>query len=265
MNSPIPKDFSGLIFAPSEENAVYLLLGLLWSHLPMQIAFASFETDPECYGHGKWIDARGKRLKDGQWQDVAIEFKCQSSSFMADLTKHRGLTVDLLICWEHDAPDVNAFVGEVIELRKIFWNLPAEVRHRLILDPDIIDKSKLPKSKHEVADLISKFPGEDKDKVLAMVDYWGAVVAGSDELKFYAGKNVALRVYSYAKQTIISRVPSAISERFRTSPIARRVQFQNMLRVVIGVLLRLQIGIVPAKSNDYARMKVRGKLRKLAE
>ena len=200
MSSTLPKDFSGFVFAPSEENAVYVLLGLLWQHLPVQIAFESFETDPagQRYGHTKWLDSKGKLFEDGEWKDVSIEFKYRSSGFRSDLVKHPGVTADILICWEHDAPDVEEHVGNLLELRKIFWNLPSEERGRLIWKPDI--PGKIPESKYSISALIKNFSIGSQQKVRAMINYWESVVAGKSELKFYAGKNTAIRVYRYTKE-----------------------------------------------------------------
>lgn len=203
MPSPLPNDFSGLLFAPSEENAVYVLLGLLWRHLPVQIAFESFETDPagQTYDHTKWLDAKGKLFEEGEWKDASIEFKHRSSGFRTDLVKHPGVTADLLICWEHDAPDVENHVGRLIELRRIFWSLPPEERSRLIWKPD--NAGKIPRAQSTVQTLISSFSPSGQTKVQAMVDYWESVSPGRSELKFYAGKTTAIRVYKYKREYLL--------------------------------------------------------------
>lgn len=204
-----PPTFSGLLFAPSEENAVYLLLGLLWRHLPIQLVFESFETDPELakYGHTKWLDARGKVFKGGEWRDVAIEFKYCSSGFRGDVKKHAGVTADILICWEHDAADVGKYFSEVVELRRVFWNLPEEERKKLIWKPDV--PGKLRRSRYSIEDLVHRFSPEGQKKLQRMIDYWEAVVAGKCELKFFAGNRVAVRVSKYAKERLLVMSPFA--------------------------------------------------------
>jgi len=214
MPSSPPNEFSGLIFAPSEENAVYVLLGLLWRHLPVQIAFESFEIDParESYHHTKWLDAKGKLFEEGRWKDIFIEFKHRSSGFLSDLAKHPGLTVDLLICWEHDAPDVENHVGRLLELRKIFWSLPPEERKYLIWKPEI--SWKIPAAEHKISELISNFSADGQIKVRAMVNYWESVIPGKSELKFYAGKSTAVRVYKYKREyfLVLSRFAAELPE-----------------------------------------------------
>ena len=82
MSENPPDDFSGLLYAPNAENGVYLLMGLLWRHIPYQFAFEAFEIDPkkEKYNHTKYLDAKAKLFSGGRWQDVTIEFKLYSSN-----------------------------------------------------------------------------------------------------------------------------------------------------------------------------------------
>jgi len=203
LSSILPDDFSGLIFAPSEEYSVYVLLGLLWRHLPFQIALESFGSDSVShrYGHTNWPYAKGKLFKDGKWKEVFIEIKLQSSGFRSSFSRHPGGGVDLLICWEHNAPDVEKHIGDLIELRRIFWKLPVEERNQLIWKPDIT--AKMPGYDPSISLLIRKFSPDGQKKVQAMVDYWESVVAGKSELKFFTGKTVAVRVYKYAKESLL--------------------------------------------------------------
>lgn len=205
----LPNNFSGLAFAPSEENAVYVLLGLLWQFLPVQLAFEFFETDPldQKSSHTKWLDAKAKLFENGEWKDISVEFKHRSSGFRSDLVRHPGVYADLLICWEHDATDVEPCVGKVLELRKVFWDLPLEERNRIIWKPDIAGK--IPNAKKDHSVLISKFSQGSQMKVQTMIDYWESVAPGTSEIKFYAGKRIAMRVYAYKNEYIQVLFPFA--------------------------------------------------------
>jgi hypothetical protein len=209
MKSTLPKDFSGMLFAPSEENSVYILLGLLWKYLPLQIAFESFEIDPlgQKYSHTKWLDAKAKVFKNGEWKDVSIEFKTRSSSFRSDLVRHPGVSADLLICWEHDAPDIKPHFGDIIELRKIYWSLLPEERKKIILEPDLAGKILGANGNLKV--LISKLSNNSQAKVKMMIDNWKTVACGTSEWKFYAGTRIAMRVGAYKKESIQVLFPFA--------------------------------------------------------
>lgn len=93
-----PENFSRMLYAPDAEVAVYLLLGLLWKHLPYDLAFEAFEINPnrEGYAHTKFLDAKGKILEGGKWRDISIEFKLYSSGLIRDLEKHPALQST---CW----------------------------------------------------------------------------------------------------------------------------------------------------------------------
>ena len=68
-------------YAPSSENALYFMLGLLWEYVPYEFIFDEFEVDPKKKGYSfnKYVDARGKVWEDNQWVEVTIEFKLFSS------------------------------------------------------------------------------------------------------------------------------------------------------------------------------------------
>lgn len=103
--------FHGLRYAPMNEQGVVFLFGMLAAELGFEVE--SVQTGyPDC-------DAK-KRLKDGTFEHVAIEFEFQSRNFKRD--GHEPSGCDVIVCWEHDWPECPPDI-EVIELRGIIEEL----------------------------------------------------------------------------------------------------------------------------------------------
>jgi hypothetical protein len=230
----IPNDFRGLLFEPYQENAVYVLVGLLAQFVPLPIVFESFESDPikEAYTHGKWIDATGRLLEEGAWKRVAIEFKCRSSGLLRDLKKHQGLRCDVVICWEHDSPEVDQYVAEVVELKPIYWRLPAEQRRKVILWPDYNPKQ--PVDSASIDRVIAAFSEDGRIHINGILEVWRYVVVGhgkQPELHFRCGSYTAIRVYRYrnefmlVKERFAGAIPRTLVERCEASPNSEGLRF----------------------------------------
>jgi len=58
-------NFGGLAYAPTAERTAYFLLGLLWDHVPCQLAFEEFELNPlhQGYEHKKHLDGPARILR----------------------------------------------------------------------------------------------------------------------------------------------------------------------------------------------------------
>jgi len=207
-NEEIPIEFSGLAYAPSTENEVYMLAAFLREHLPYKIVFEEFEVNPkqQGYKHSKWLDARGKRLVKGKWEDITIEFKLYSSGFLSDLETHPGLKVDranLIICWCDDAREVTDYVDEVISLKPIFFGLPEDERRRIILYPEITTPDKTSQLS-SIDDLLSHFSEANRPKVENLLELWPQQAqAGVAEILFPWGARTILRVCAYSTEHII--------------------------------------------------------------
>jgi hypothetical protein len=199
----IPEGFTGLLYAPSSENAVYLLLGLLLPHVPHRFAFEEFEIDPIRHGyfHRKYLDARGKHYAGGQWKDATFEFKLFSSSFFRDIKENHGIHVDFLICWDDDAGDLSDHVEHVICFRKIFEKLPRELQESFILYPNKIGK--LPASAKEVGDLLKRFSDTNRIKVERLILKWPHQTKGGEaEILFVRGLTTYMNACAYTTQHI---------------------------------------------------------------
>lgn len=231
VNGAIPLQFSGLLYAPSSENGVYLLMGLLWEHLPYQFAIEEFEIDPslEGYDHTKYLDAKAKCYVDGNWKDVTIEFKLYSSGLRRDIDTHPGLHVDFLICWEHDAPDVEQYAETVIALRDVLDRLPAHERRRVVLYPDRM--AKIGRSQVDTRDLLERFSPENRRKVERLLEEWPQARGATAEILFLKGRETVFRACAYTSQHIIVRAKQVSSQacqeliaRFRGEKLQRTVK-----------------------------------------
>lgn len=221
-NEEIPTKFSGLVYAPSTENEVYMLTAFLWQYLPCRMVFEEFEVNPnqQGYGHSKWLDARGKKLVDGKWEDITVEFKLYSSGFLRDLKEHPGLKndrVNLIICWCDDAPEVREYVNEVISLKPIFFSLPEDERKRIILYPD---KTTPTPNDPSIDTLLSGFSEANRLKVEKLRELWPQQVqAGEAEILFRQGARTILRACPYSWEHIIVR--EYISQSTRSAILSR--------------------------------------------
>lgn len=125
---------SAIIGKPNTETAVYLLLGMLWEHIPHKFSFEEFEVSPrkQKYGHTKHLDARGKELIGGKWVDVNFEFKLNSKSLLNDVKNHPEFYATWLICWRHDSPAAEKYVERVLCLEDVFNKLDENEKNRIL-------------------------------------------------------------------------------------------------------------------------------------
>lgn len=208
----IPENFSGLLYPPNAEVGVYLLMGLLWEHLPVQLAMEAFELDPKREGHThtKYLDAKAKVYVEGQWRDVTMEFKLHSSGLRQDVARHPGLKVDFLVCWIHDAPDIEPFAENILELRSVYNTVSVDKRQRLIRFPDIVPRpAELDAS---IEQILSRFSAENRLKVRFLVDMWPHVLPGTAEVLFRDGNTTVFRACAYSSEhLIIGTLPPGMS------------------------------------------------------
>jgi ParB family chromosome partitioning protein len=109
-------DFRGMSFAPVNEHGVIYLFGMVSRELGFLVE--SVRRDyPDCHGH-RCVGKDGSR-----WEDVRIEFECESSSFRYH--GHNPDGCDLIVCWIHDWSGCPI---EVIELRSEIKRLCSENR-----------------------------------------------------------------------------------------------------------------------------------------
>jgi hypothetical protein len=106
-----PLDFRGLQYAPTNEQGVILLFGMIVSELDL-IVEAIQPAYPDCQAKRR-VDPRQNR-----WQSVRIEFEFTSSRFRDH--GHDPARCDLIVCWKHDWPDCPL---EVIELCSVIGKL----------------------------------------------------------------------------------------------------------------------------------------------
>lgn len=211
-NLPSPGSFSGLLYPPNAEVGVYLLMGLLWEHLPVQLAMEAFELDPKREGHAhtKYLDAKAKVNVDGQWTDVTLEFKLHSSGLRQDIKTHPGLKVDFLVCWIHDAPDIEPFADRILELRSVYKTLSLDDQQRLIRFPDTVPTS--PDLEESIEQVLSRFSSDNRRKVQLLVDRWPDVHPGTAEVLFRYGKSTVFRACAYTSEhLIIGTLPTGMS------------------------------------------------------
>lgn len=236
MSETIPSQFSGLVYAPGSESGVYLLMGLLWEYLPHQFAIEAFEIDPnrEGYDHTKYLDAKGKCYLDGRWKDVTIEFKLYSSGLRRDIEKHPGLHADFLICWIHDAPDVEQYVGTVIALQSIFNGLPEDQRRRIILCPE--KTAGIKRADVDISELLMRFSPKNREKVEKLLEEWPQAEGATAEILFLRGKDTVFRACAYASEHIIVARWSSVAVR---QELIRRLggkRLQTTIRVPLATL-----------------------------
>jgi len=208
MGEEIPTEFSGLVYAPSTENEVYMLTAFLWQYLPYRIVLEEFEVNPkqQGYKHSKWLDARGKRLVKGKWEDITVEFKLYSSDFLRDLRKYPGLKADrvsLIVCWCDDAPEAGDCVDEIISLKPIFFSLPEDKRNHIILYPERTTPDKTSQLS-SIYDLLQRFSEANRPKVEKLLKLWPQQAqAGVAEILFPQGARTILRACTYSDEWMI--------------------------------------------------------------
>jgi hypothetical protein len=106
-----PINFRGLRHAPTNEQGVVYLFGMVSSELGL-IVEAVQSAYPDCEAK-RCVDNRQNR-----WQRVRIEFEFCSSHFKEHC--HDPTGCDMIVCWEHDWPDCPL---EIIELRSVIDKL----------------------------------------------------------------------------------------------------------------------------------------------
>jgi hypothetical protein len=216
MYHSIPTDFTGLLYAPNNENGVILLMGLLWKYLPYKFVMEEFEIDPKRkgYSHSYRLDARGKQYIQGKWKDVTFEFKLYSSGLLREIKKYPKLWVDFLVCWEHDAKDLSLSVGQVVSLKEdVFLKLPEDRRRKILLYPEY--NIKIVQSTTTIAELLKRFSDRNRDKAKYLLTLWPNCRGGISEIRFLGGPVVYIRVSAYTKEelTITRHVPDATRKR----------------------------------------------------
>jgi hypothetical protein len=102
-------DFRGLRHAPINENGVIFLFGMLAEELGFVVESVQ-NGFPDC-------DAK-RKLPDGTFEGVRIEFEFRSTSFLQH--GHDPQLCDILVCWEHDWTDCPL---EAIDLSKVIEQL----------------------------------------------------------------------------------------------------------------------------------------------
>lgn len=113
-----PKDFRGLLLAPSNEQEVVLLFGLLLPFLD-----EPFSID-EC--REAFPDCTAIRSRDGR--KLRIEFELLSANFHEHGHDPEGC--DMIVCWKHNWPSCPERL-EVLELSRIV----SECKPEFVLDP----------------------------------------------------------------------------------------------------------------------------------
>jgi hypothetical protein len=106
-----PINFRGLRHAPTNEQGVVYLFGMVSSELGL-IVEAVQAAYPDCEAK-RCVDS-----KQNRWQRVRIEFEYYSSNFKDH--GHDPAGCDMIVCWEHDWPECPL---EVIELRSVIDKL----------------------------------------------------------------------------------------------------------------------------------------------
>ena len=238
----IPERFSGLIYPPNGESGVYLLLGLLWNHLPYQIAFEEFEIDPhrQGYNHGKWLDAKGKFYSDEKWQDATFEFKLNSSGLLRDIEKDPNIHCDFLICWKHDLPEatLEGYVDKVLCLEDILNALSPDERRTIIFYSERYPKRVT--SQANLQHLINAFSQENIEKVRKLIQLWPEVSSGKKEILFKIESRTAFRASAYSTK---DREHLTIAENMNISSDARK----NLIEVFGATELKRSLNIFLSK------------------
>jgi hypothetical protein len=166
----IPEGFSGLTYAPSSENAFYMLLGLLSPYLQSRLRFEKFEISPlpKKNEYGRRISASGEYYTDERWEKATFELSILSSSYSRKKNKQSDSDAVFLICWMDDAAKRPDQIRKVISLLNIFDQVPMDLRQRIILHPNRI--AKLPDLIDE--DHIDQFSAANSIKVQRLLLRW---------------------------------------------------------------------------------------------
>jgi hypothetical protein len=108
-------NFRGMLYAPLNENGVFLLFGKVAEDLNMYVE----EIRPEA------PDAIVRRFMGKGWERLRVEFEYRSSEYRQQ--GEDGDLCDAIVCWEHDWADCPV---EVIELRDRIREMENHPIHR---------------------------------------------------------------------------------------------------------------------------------------
>jgi len=87
-------NFRGLVYSPTNENGVIFLFGKVTEDINMYIEEIK-SGFPDCIG---------RRFAGKGWERVSIEFEYKSSHFLQH--GHDSNKCDVIVCWEHDWPEI---------------------------------------------------------------------------------------------------------------------------------------------------------------
>ena len=107
-----PIDFRGLRHAPTNEQGVVYLFGMVSRELGFNVESVR-QGFPDC--EAKYLHDTRKKL----WAKARIEFEFRSSAFLEH--GHDPASCDFIVCWDHDWSDCPI---AVIELRSEIRGLP---------------------------------------------------------------------------------------------------------------------------------------------
>lgn len=228
--------------APSAENAVYFLLGLLWEYVPYKFIFEEFEVDPKRRGYefNKYVDACGKEWKGGEWIDVNFEFKLRSSGLLNDIKKYPDFKPDWLICWEHDAEAAEFYSGKILCLFEIFTSLPDEKKKNILINPHMRIKDWNKES--NMKDLLSRF-SNNRSKVHYILKKWQEYIPGNSEILLLKKGRTVARICSYSSEYLLlqgnQKLMEHIKENYSTiiSGDSIRVLLKNIDKIDIQEIL----------------------------
>ena len=108
-----PIDFRGLRHAPTNEQGVVYLFGMVSRELGFNVESVR-QGFPDC--EAKYLHDRKRNL----WAKARIEFEFRSSAFLGH--GHDVAACDFIVCWDHDWSDCPI---TVIELRAEIRKLPS--------------------------------------------------------------------------------------------------------------------------------------------
>lgn len=104
-----PVGFRGLSHAPTNEMGVVLAFGAAADALGFGVETVGVGF-PDCTAK--------RRIAEGRWRSVRIEFEYRSRNFRDH--RHDPAGCDLIVCWEHDWPEAPV---EVLELKSAIQGL----------------------------------------------------------------------------------------------------------------------------------------------
>jgi hypothetical protein len=117
-----PINFRGLRYAPTNEQGVVCLFGMVCSDLGLVVETLQ-SVYPDCEAT-RCVDNKHKR-----WQRVRIEFEYSSSNFRDH--GHDPAVCDMIVCWQHDwsecpleVVELSSLIGQLEERQTIAFSSP---------------------------------------------------------------------------------------------------------------------------------------------